>query len=271
MTINRRIRVPVDLPDDESITLEGVTVKRGRDIQQSTYTFNSRHAEGVGTEGVGSFGALDQVFADSEGDAGIFTGGTAKSGSSGMFDQIAVTYEDIISAEYPVKRYNKKTTVIPRDLSYKEDSQGELLYRTWWNNHIIKKTGTTETITDATWKEVKDGTPGEAKTEFKWHKSTAPIGTAWEMHLKCDKPGVTSYLIPTSEVVETILFKEDDADDYYAAPVGEKQAPEKTFGLEDGDSHWLVYGSSTQAQGPWFVTTNTYRFAEKWDNDLYGE
>lgn len=262
--INQRIRVPVDIPDSSTLTLEGLTVKRGREIQQSTYSYNTRHAEGLDD--------LEGIFADSNGDAGIFTGATLKSGSAGQFDQIVVTYEDIVAASQPVQRFNKKTTVIPRALSYKEDDNGKLLYRTWWDNHIIKKTGTKEEIDDDTWKEVEDGKPGEERKEFKWHKSTAPIGTAWEMHLKADKPGVTSYVIPTTEVVETLLFKNSDGrGSWYGEDVGSLKAPEQTFGLDDDDSKWLVYGSSTQAQGPWFVTTNTYRFAEKWDTDLYGE
>jgi len=262
------IRTPIDLPPDTGLKIQGMRIKRGVDIQQTIYKYHDDHAEGQD--------AMDYIFQGADSDSGFMTGVSVDTMANVRYDVVEVSYEDIISEEYPVKRYAQKGATTPRLLSYHDD------YLTWWDNSIIYKTSdkaadTPETITLATWQAVTNGTIPNDKIYHKWLKATAAVPTGWEIWKsggddgKAKHAGKTSYLLPTVEVVETVLCKEESTAIDASVEPASRFAPDNTFGYPSANNLWMVFGSSITRQGPWYLTTNIYRYAAGgWEEDFYG-
>jgi len=255
--MSKIIRPPVDLPPDTTLELTGAALKQGQEIRSTTYNYQARHAEG--------FDDVTDIFSEENPGVGFLTNINYVCGG-GEYDRIGVTYENIVSNEYPVARYHKSSTIVPLALEKHPD------YKTWWNHHVIRKSSEAAqgSYNANTWKAVTDGTKGQDFEHYQWHKATAAVPNGFEIVTECNKPGQTSYLVPTVEVIETVLSATEELALYHEADIGTLGAPANTMGEAEDWEKWLVYGGKVGRKGPWYVTTNTYRFLPGgWDTDLY--
>ena len=203
---------------------------------------------------------------------GYFVGSQLESGSQSIgFDTLKITFQDLKPDNLPVLRFQKKSITSAVALEKNPN------YLTWWNYHIIKKTGTSETIDDSIWKtETQLRIPQPLKVDHKWLKYGQKIDAGWEVHLQCDKPGVTSYIVPTTTVLETGYYKDQQAAIDASSATGFLEVPQQTFGLP-GDvisdvDKWLVMSANLKQQNDWYITETVFQFLEGgWDTDIYSE
>jgi len=231
-------------------------------IKSTTWTFRCNR---------GTADNLVQQFVGERTDDGFYTKHQI-SRQAGDYETLSITFEDIQAAELPVSRYQMRSSLQQTPIENSED------YYTFWNHDIIAlnaeagtPTGNKEALTG--WYGITDATPYAAeKDTFRWLKYSQAVPVGWKIVVGCDKPGVNSFLVPISEVVETIIFRNELGASINSMFVGALSAPDQTFGRSDDNDKWLITGSDIQKVNDWFVVTNTYQYlAGGWDTDIYVE
>ena len=94
----------------------------------------------------------------------------------------------------------------------------------------------------------------------------------WKMILPMTKPGVEAYGIAQAVITERKYFKrKKEAVSFLISGVGLKD-PSERFGwpASGTDKKWLAYPIGIQNDGKFFVATNEYHYADKWDTEMYG-
>jgi hypothetical protein len=80
-----------------------------------------------------------------------------------------------------------------------------------------------------------------------------------------DKYGVTSYIGPTSIVTKKEYFTSEPTDE--RGTIGQTQNPGRDY---EGDTNWLIIGSSRALEGLFWTRTTTFRWsAVDWNADVY--
>jgi hypothetical protein len=91
----------------------------------------------------------------------------------------------------------------------------------------------------------------------------------WKKVADMIKPGVEAFIIAQAVVSERKHCKRyDDALKFLLNGVGLK-APKKTFDWGTRSTSWLAYPIGMQSDGKYWIATNEYHYADKWDTDLY--
>jgi len=249
----------------------------------STGTGAERHSRQVQAQGLiktttwnwrcnrGTSDSLVQQFVGERVDDGFYTKHQI-SRAAGDYETLSVTFEDLQAAELPVSRYQMRSSLQQTSIENNED------YYTYWNHHIIAlnaesgtPTGSKESLTG--WYGITDGTPYAAeKDTFRWLKYSQAVPVGWKIVVGADKPGVNAFLVPISEVVEIIIFRNELSANTNSSFVGVLSAPANTFGRIDSNENWLITGSDIQKTNDWYIVTNTYQYlAGGWDTEIYVE
>ena len=161
-------------------------------------------------------------------------------------------------------------------------------YRTNWNYDLYA-------AVEATEENLKNppfsGSPGwwltatgtdispEEQTKYKWGKSTPPDQTVkengvsktyrWLLIIPRTKPGqeVFPYAAPT--VTERIYFRSRGKAENNLRKANTHVAPKKTYIYPKEAKNWVVQPSGIEESGGYYITVNTYTYADKWDEDFY--
>ncbi len=149
------------------------------------------------------------------------------------------------------------------------------LYQRFANNIAVLSPSLPDWWSTAT-KQTDDLVIGKTEpAEYQWGK-TRPASTTWnkvqyDYHkiANMTKPGVEVYEIPQPVVTATSYW--DTRDKAYAqlsiASMGDVVTVPDAVGVTGGE--WLYKPMNVRDDGTWYVTTEKYFFAVKWDGELY--
>lgn len=84
------------------------------------------------------------------------------------------------------------------------------------------------------------------------------------------KPGVESYLVVQPVVTARKYCKTKATALAYLLTAVAEVAPSSGFGWGETAANWLAYPIGVQNDGEFWVACNEYRYADDWDDDLYG-
>lgn len=94
----------------------------------------------------------------------------------------------------------------------------------------------------------------------------------WKLHTKMIKPGAEAYIIAQAVITEKKYFKLRKESEAFLIPGCGLRDPAQRFSwpASGADKKWLAYPLGIANDGKFFIATNEYHYADKWDTDLYG-
>lgn len=123
--------------------------------------------------------------------------------------------------------------------------------------------------------------PPEEQLKYKWGKSAPPDQTVkengisktyrWLMAIPRTKPGQEVFPYAAPVVTERIFFRTRSRAEDNLRKANTHVAPKKTYIYSKNPKNWVVKPSGIEESGGYFITVNTYIYADKWDEDFYNE
>lgn len=218
---------------------------------------------------------LDSLSDSRVGTYGWYQGHVIRYGAGRQYDEIDINVIELIvnynkSGYY--SRFEAQARTESRPLEEKRTqiaTTGDVdeTYATWWNHHVVSTTEG-DTITEADWKAITDGTrPAGYSGDARWVKSNQARKSGDYIILEARFPGVQSFGVPVEQVKEKVFSKRESVIQNIISAVGSLKAPRDSANAyydstRTDDSKWLITSASYSKRIGWWEAELTYAYAK---------
>ena len=146
-------------------------------------------------------------------------------------------------------------------------------YKMYWNYDLWQSSATDPGMVAPEWATTATDSSDANGVDYVWSK-TKPAQTDtdkqwWKIQARI-KAGVESYLLVQPVVTDRKYCKNKATALSYLLTAGGEAAPTDGYAWGETSANWLGYPIGLTLDGDFWVAQNEYRYADSWDDDLYG-
>lgn len=240
----------VELPDSPRVTWEN-------ESQFLTRSYKCTHGEGKeyypGQNAAGPDGYLRRFEVQ----------------SAPGYDVINMTWSPfLVTAGGVLTKQNRQTVYSMDQASIEKPIESHPDYIVGWNYKLYGEAGQPypgEWADSATDQSDATGKDADGGSGYLWAKDYP--GAGWFLMRVEDKPGVESYLLPSSVVTQESYYKKQSIAEDALKLVGYRGTPAQTLGVSGGE--WLITHCSMVQSDVFWIVRIEWQHADSWDHDLY--